>query len=1012
MCAVHSLLLLSLLLAKTMMNSASVSQMAVVASPKAVKFSELKMLREQNKDAKFICDASAAHLKKDVRTTLAKMDARQEKEDFFNDADTKISRNQYAATLLRMREQIRNFHSVGVFIEHMLHELRTEDSSDIAMVAAAGTWALNLLAHQEVGGALAAISEALLPAIYCEYNPFELPYASAAIQVQIRDPTLIKHNPYFTHSMYVEQVRVDHKSVADIHSALHRAIKNNEGARDYVIRTIQEKMERNLRYHFNAWRQVTRRHRILDLTTEKRQQRHHKANSELRIRVAFTVWKLMVETSRCTFLTDRLNEVAFQLENAKNQFQLQCFRTDRLIQTTKEAKSELGVALAAVETLKDTIAHLEAELQAREEAYTVRLTSHIKEAFLLVTQYREVLDLLCSIRFPVEPYLLLEEDYASPTVVNLTAEIDVTEEDPMAVLVRWCNFAVQKLLPASYHAFESIGEEFYTGEYYLVVLHYVFPDRTSLQPNKDSNISYRLRRICEMCEECRLSHTLTPMDFMMNREDLLVASLSELYRRWLLNRWNDNTKRATVEVSIALDKAKKQQEEVGEGEKGSLELVDELTFQAFMGNCKEDFEAKQKLLVEQCVEEKVLTDHAQAVSKQEIHLDRERRHGAPIRVLGEDSRRSFWKVNYKMLADIKNQVSIGNDAQLKQVVVGSLQMLLKKRDDILSRIFYFFAGENAKTMSEVAFWRFVECNTFQSETGTLTKEVIAQILDRVVSPQLEAAMKAATHGKTEMDMKTLGIVQREIDIRQIAPQQFVLIIIRLAAEFYRTQVPLTEGVKRFLESLKIPSTETLPPIMQQFYTNDVQYVMAFFADDLMRVFFFYLKQQEQSKVARDRLIAVQSGGRFASLFSVRSYAAMFGDCSYVYTTDIESESEDSDEKSIAAATRLYFITPEQLETELVKLKAARTSVAATEGTLPGANSDITFTIFLESFGIFCHFWCPDPFIPLSRKVAAFIAATIRRLIKLHASSTLVLGTPPNVGLEGGAKVNLVLSSGI
>eukprot|EP00796_Vickermania_ingenoplastis_P000291 gene291-164_t len=991
------------------MGSASQSTLQPNFSPRSIKFNPIQQLRAAPKELE---DPAMKELRQSVRGTLAKIESRQQREHFFNDANTKISRNAYASIVSRMREQISLYHSVGVFIEYMLHELRNQNESDVATVAAAGTWALNLLAHQEVGGALQAIAEALLPAIYSEYNPMELPYASAAIQVQLRDPTVIEQNPYFTHSMYVEQVRVDHKNVCDIQKALHRALRNNEGGRNYVLRTIRDKTQQHVRYYFSAWRQITRRHRILTLTNEKRQQRHFKENSDLRLRVAFNSWKLMVEMSRTGFLTDRLNEVAFQLENAKNQFQLQCFRTDRLIQTTKEAKAELDAAKLLEQELRDTIARLEDEMVAREKAYTVRLTEHIKEAFLLVNRYRELMTLLMEIRIPVEGYIQMDEDYMAPTHINLTAEIEIMEEDPMQVLMLWCNFCVKEILSSTYKPFKSLVPEFFTGEYYLIVLHYVFPELVSLLPNKDSNVPYRLRRVCEMAEECYLLHTPTPQDFLMHREDRIVASLSELFRRYLAHRWRQNARTAGLEVAKTLDPAAKEDVRAQE----QLTAVDEDTFHSFMESCSKDLVEKEQQLVEQCFSDKRVADNAHSISQQELRLDRERRHGAPLRVLAESSRRTFWKVNYKALLDIRQQVGIVSEAQLKQVVVGSLQMILKKKDDILSRIFYFYAGEDAQTMSEVHFWRFVECSSFLSESGALTKEVISQVLDKVISPQLEAAMKAAAHGKAEMDIKTImTVAQKEIAIRQVQPSQFVQVMLRLSAEFYGTQMSFTEGVNRFLDSQKIPSYEELPPLIREFYSPDVQHVMDYYCDDLFRVFFFYLKQQEQSKVARDRLIAVQDGGRFAALFSVRSYITMFEDCDFIRNDDDDeggSMSDESDQKTIIAATHLNFATPKQIETGLLKMKAGRRSIAATEATLPGGNADMTFTMFLESFAVFCHYWCPDPFIPLARKLAAFVGTMIRRLMRLHASSTLVLGTPPPVSLDGGSKVNMVISSGI
>lgn len=977
-------------------------------TPKSVKFSSLQRLRGSVSTVQGAAAPRENPLLKDVRSALSLLQRQGDQDDFFKDANVKISRHQFAEILVEMREQITRYHSVGVFVEYMLNELQTKNDRDVATLAAASTWALNLLAQEEVGGALGAISRGLLPAIYCDYNPENLAYASAAIQVQLRDPTVVSQNPYFTHSMYVEQAREDHKSAVDMRTTLQRALQTNESGRGYVLRTVHRQRMDGLRICFNAWRQFTRRLRILQLTNERRERRHTTENSALRVRMAFAAWKGLVEVSRTSFLTDRLHEVAFQLENAKNQFQLQCYRTDRLIQTTKEAKSELGVVLATEGSLRSNIGQLQEELKEREDAYNTRLTSHIRDAFTLVKEYRDVISLVLDIRLPSEPYLQLVEDYESPNPIQLTAEIDPNEEDPYSILVQWCNYAVQQVLGTTYKPFKSIGPEFYSGEYYLIVMHFVMKDKVPLQPNRENNVGYRLRRIHEISEDCQLIYTLTPTDFTAAREDRMVTSLSELYSRYLANRRKECAFEASSKVALALKDA----EERAKRENKELTVVTETDFHSFMVECSEDLTKKKDALVVQCVEAKHLAQNATDVSQQQMQLTKERRRGAPIRVLAESSRRNFWKVNYKAMDDMRNTIGIGSEAQLKQMVLGTLQMVLKKKIDITSRVFYFFAGENSPTMSEAAFWRFVESNTFHSNGSSVTKEMISHVFDKVVSPQLDVAIKAAAHGKSEKDAKTLlTVAQHEIDIRQIKPTQFILILLRISAERFRSQVSFTEGVSRFLDSLTVPSESTYPSIIQEFYSYEVRYVINYFSDDLFRIFFFYLKAQQQSKVARDRLIADHDGGRFASMLSIRSYVLMFDHCSFLDVgDDMSEESEESEDKFTKASTRSHFISPEQIEVVLAKVVAARTSIAATQLAIKGCNPEVTFTMFLESFGVFSHYWCADPFVPLARKVAAFISTAIRRLMKVHAQGTLVLGTPPQVGLDGGAKVNLSLSS--
>lgn len=1014
-------------------DSRSPSREPAFPSPKSSKFQYINAAREAAHSPSSYADELSNPMRKEVRSSLARFEKQKADTEFFGDADAKISRHQYARNLVIFRNQLSRYHSLAVFVVSMLHDMRLQNNMDMTTMAAAGSWGLNLLAQEEVGGALDAISQALLPAIFCDYNPSNLPYASAAIQAQVQDPLVIQQNPYFTHSMYVEQVSLDHKNLTGMQQTISQMLKNSEGSRSFVLREIHAKRKRTMAYHFFSWRNITRQHRILSFTAEKRQQRYMKALSDLRLRWVFTSWKLQLEYSRGNFLTERLVEATQQLENAKNQFQLQCFRTDRLLQASKDAKEKADIAIAAEQGLKNRIAELENEIVERAEEYQKLLLSHTRDAFNLVKKYKSMTQLLLSIHPPIEGYIKSSELYKAPQYDDLFS--DVKTEDPMRILIRWCNYAVSQIQGPTYQPFPTIGREFYSGEYYLIVLYFVFPEIVSLQPLRDSNLSYRYRRICEMLRECGLRYQLTVDDFSFSREDRIVVSLMELFRSYMALRVRDNTNDAIHKLLVAWDaatgardKEEKAREKKEETQCGVLEIgekveegitspdeqevsqADELEIDQFMSECECDLKEKQQFVIEQCLSDRQIAHDLKAVSHKAIALVHERERGAPVRLLADSSLSVFYKVPPKTLYDLQSALRMKSEEQLKEIVNGRLREILKARSDKLSRIYYFYAGENAKTISETDFWRFLETSLFIKESVDITKEKVAQIFNHVISPHLETAMKAARSGKADVDLETMmAIAEREVEIREVTPAQFVQLIIRIAVQ---TTNSLTDGVAHFIDTFTIPTTESLRPFIQDFYSLEVQLVIQHFSNDLLRVFFFYLKEQEQSKFARDRLIASQEGGRFGCLLSGRTYLMMLTDCRLLETFD-ETISEgsttttDSGEK-VAAATRESIALPDQVISSLWKLKLVRSNAESLEvgNQHHQSNSpELTFSMFLESLGLLCQYWSPDPFVPLSRKLAAFIGHILRKLIKVHAASTLLLCFPPGISLEGGPHID-------
>lgn len=906
--------------------------------------------------------------------------------------DIAIRRHRYARMVSQLAQQAEQYQSVTVFARAMLNELKQRDDVNLATRAAAATWALHLLSRSTgSGGALEAVAEALLPAVYCHFSVEKLPYAAPAIQTEVRDAQTIRSNPYFTHVMYAEQIDLEEDRVGDMRRALNGILTANDSRRAFVIRTIAARRARTLREVFEAWRTLVRRLRVLSFTTEKRMKRHEVEVARLRLHAVFCQWKAEVELSRNAFLTERLHESASQLENAKNQFQLQCFRAERLLQSEQLSKEELQAALDTNDALRREVDRLQDLLVQREREYVEKLTNHVKEAFQMVYRYRGFTDLLVRTRPPPEKYVSEEQPIASsPTkeMGELTREVGL---DGLLSLFRWCNCVLREVQGENAIVIRSAGSDLASGEALLVILRYVFPE-TAVQV-LETNREYRYQKIKEISLQCRLRFVLDADDFTHQREDRLVMTLCEVYTRYIVKRHTQHATQAQADL---------EQYEAPQVEDG-VEVVDEDEFHRLVEDCRAHLRQLEEEVISQSYNERELATRTVAIAVEESRLASERAQGLPLRWVGEASTKAFWKLPPRCLDDLRlpsNRSNADGEPLLwGQVLEASLQTVLSAKVDTTTRLFAFFAGDTSKTMSEVAFWRFVELAPVVDDG--FSKEAVGSIFDHVASPQLAAALKSATHGKTEAEVKTLlQVARQEVDVRTISASQFTEVLVRLAVARLAGSCGFVQSVEHFLQTMEKTLrmiSKAVPDVLVSFYEPESRSVIRFFCDDLVRVFFFYVKRQESSKVPRERAMATQDGGRFAALMAHSMYLTMLEECGFMATKTATRRHSSAGQ----ALVQPLQLTPDLVQQMLSTLQSSYPN---------SVSGELTFTTFVESLAALCHYWCPNPFVPPSRKLAAFIAHFINQLNIRHSQSTLVLGLPPEIPLKGGKVVNFAATS--
>lgn len=954
-----------------------------------------------------------------VHDTLRQVLDKEKAVEEEGETDTRIRRHRYAQLVARLSAQRTQYYSTGVFVEAMLREAQHAADATPATCAAIATWGLKILARESRSDALTAVTSALLPALYCHYPPESVCTPSPAVQLQVRDRDAVDDNPYFTHTMYADEAQSEQQSTLELRRSLEAAVKANDERRNVVMRFVEREQQMRVMAVFRAWRNHVRQRRLVQLISNSRAKRGAEETAQLRKQATFYQWKLLVERSRSAYLRERLHDAAFQLENAKNQFQLQCYRADRLVQAAKDATSELARVSQMNAELTKEVATLKEDAVRREREFNELLTRSVTRLLRLLGTYDDLSRVFVQSRraalqsLPAaetstasSPELASQEGKAEAVKAIATAN---TLDSPLEQLRQWVDGVLtgMQAREVPFRPIRSLGPDFADGERYLCLLQFVFPDVvSSVLSVQTMGVDARLRRIRDYAVQCKLRYVLLPSDFLNEREDLLVCSLSELCHRHFTHGLRQSTLDATAGLDAfrqtSLAATLRECTDGGTLSPSSTTLTDstalaappqDLDSTAVMASIadfaqrlqqtEEELEAvtaAQAVAVESCI----------AIEAEEARLGSERLHGAPIPLVEETSRRVFWHFSADALSDLRDTPQLAHESRMWDfTMTQTLPAVLREGVDIVSRLFFFFAGENAKALSEVAFWRFVEATGLLVSPLDVPKQWIVTHYDRVVSPQLDAALKAAARNQNEMSVQKLReVAYQEMDIRTASPTQFVQLIVRIAVGAENNEYGLVEGTRRLLQRLQLPSIERMTLVERDLYAPETQAVLRYFNEDLFRTFLYYIKQQESSRNAQERAMAVQDGGRFSAQMSSLTLLTLLDDCRYL---------SDGNERGSAAPLAAdavrprFFISTAQVR-KLVPLLERLSKVPPT--------GYLSFVLFVQVLAALAYHWCTDPMVPAPRRLAAFLATMMQQLNARHINSTLLLGTVPSISLEG------------
>ncbi|KAH9597802.1 Calponin homology domain [Trypanosoma melophagium] len=914
------------------------------------------------------------------------------------DTECKIERHRYAKLLLQYTQRYQQFTGVELFVETMLQDLALQNGVSPLIRAAAASWAMKLFCNSTNSRIMEVLVDALFPVIYRDYDEQKLDYAPAAIQSFVNDRNLIRDNPFFSHSTYVQELDASNLKNEALSKRLHRSLTTNTIYKKFTVRILQYINRERKQKAFLAWRNFTKRRRLENMLYRNVMLRHNKTVRDSCLQAAFFRWKTAVETSRTEYFTERLHQAAFQLEGAKNQFQMQCFRADKWQLGYEQGQEDLRLVIEERDALRRKVEELSETIVLKEKEHHERMAARVHEVLLLVRRQRDTLKKVIDSRFRAEDLIadwfdeaIAESNKEATNAMNGGNDISIGNSSSSSgihtqghiFLLKWCNYILAQDRTKKPLEVSNFASDFANGEAYYLVLQHVFTT-SQIKPPKavNSSTSERLRWVCKFLETTTLATILHPDDFYHEREDKIATSVAEIFSHHVSEK---RMTFANEACSLITQAVLKQETRISDADSGDIPH-DEETLKQKVEEWNGEIEQWERELQNGILYERNLQHCNVAVTQEAACIVRERSKGNPFYVITSKSSLIFIKLNVKSMEDLRARFKFPNINAWKTFLRVGLRSVLWKYVHLVTCIFYHFAGVDARQMSEVQFWRFVE--EAQLLILPLTPLMVAQIFDIVASPQLAAMLRASA--KDEKNATLVEAAQEEIDIRAVKPAQFTEILVRMAVA--RFSGGLLEVTENFLDMLRFPSLAGSPSATLSFYEPEPQNVVAYFQSDLARVFFFYMKQQLGGTFP-GRSRKFQGCGRFMAHLYHTTYLKMFADCDYLI---LDSELEQGHGHG-GYQRKVHFIAADEVLKMLELLQKRTPSIS---------QGEMCFSLFLESFGVACTYWWPDPMVPLSRKLAAFLGAMVEKLRVVHGRSTLVLAAPPFVELEGGEHVDL------
>jgi len=238
----------------------------------------------------------------------------------------------------------------------------------------------------------------------------------------------------------------------------------------------------------------------------------------------------------------------FQLENAKNQFQLQCYRSDKYLRLVEELREEFAAMRENRDNLATKVRDMEAELKSFQAAARQQLNRDVNACLQELYKWRRFarrkveLDAAQAEAICVgnvdAPTVLDDEDEddelpSSPQSKKLEAETNPNVESEK-ILLRWANSVVRSSVVSTVKRVSNFTTDYQSGEVVLLLLHAVHPTHVPLSPLQEMSVVKRVDQIVEIARNVGVGTLPRASDILEAAGDMMVIVTAELYNRFVM----------------------------------------------------------------------------------------------------------------------------------------------------------------------------------------------------------------------------------------------------------------------------------------------------------------------------------------------------------------------------------------------------------------------------------------------------------------------------------------------
>jgi len=822
---------------------------------------------------------------------------------------------------------------------------------------------------------LKAIRDELHEALFYLHDPGVqvTPAATHAYGAQ-----LVSSNPFMKHLFYFEMYNRA-KKAANLFGGKYASMKSSSEGRQAIIKkSIQESLRRMQHLILTLWRKYARK------KVQKRKLKHHidmwsgKNLMNVRLQAAFMRWRYTVEQTRSMTLMERQSMMQFQLQNVKNQFQLQCFKSDKFLRTIEELRVELAVGRAERdEALRETVLlneKIEQQNEMKTQEMNEKLTlmgAEIKKWKHLAGQLTEKIAILSQFEVDDRPTLLeLVDPEGQPSEEGPKSPKKKDKKKPskkMAdmrpveqILLRWINSVLQKHpeLSGSRGEIQNFTTDLEDGAVIVILCHVVAPAIMPIALLQEPNIKTRIERLCTAAKELELIFSPEAHHILDGQCDLIVLFLASLFKAVIDQEFpaTAGKKNGLGSTIAALPDADQE--------------IDALTLHLFLADCNSDrihLEAR-KNEIENTFQE-WNTMRSDVKNYQGLVL-RNRMMEQPLFIVDVKEFYKYTKLPKTRLKDLQwkynscpasFKASPGDWLSWDNQVEETRKFLRTSYPD-MRRIFQFYAQPQGskRYISSTEFWQFC------TDARVVDKFMMKSHVERIFS-LVNRTGDDDDDGDYEGRATVKGDELEDNPMTELVPSEFVEAVVRIGDGKY-VEMMLHDKVKAiFTENiLAFTCRGGAQELRRNVNSALTQAVLKRFNKDLGRIYKFYatlLAEQTKSKVKKE-------GAASKMVINLQEFIGMLNEAEIM-----SSVLTDAHVRSVFHSVQIDSSTEPM-----------------------GDMYEMSYVEFVAVLPCIACFHVPSPFVPFEKKVEVIIVKLIEGVrAKLKAGGVILGETKAPLG---------------